>query len=579
MSVQFPHIDIVPRDLEGNKKWRRKLYASAETKKGVISRERLRCQEDFLYYVNAYCFTFDPRKEPSCIPFCTYEFQDRAAETIIDCIPDRDLLIEKSRDMGASWLILTIFEWFWHFHGGKTFLLVSRNEDYVDKIGDPKSLFWKIDYLHDHQPEWLLPRKKRKKLHLGNSDNGSTIDGESTTGDVARGDRRTAIMLDEFAAVKEGAKVLAATTRASNCRIFNSTPQGTGNAFYDVAHSGKVRKIRFHWSEHPERNAGAYRDSYGKWTSPWYQTECASKTSAVEIAQELDIDYMGSGSPFFDSIMIEDLKRAVRAPLHVGDMHFDLERELHGHWQPMQGGLYKLWVQLSDTGLPPPEREYAIGADVATGKAHTYGSNSVMSVVDRMSGIKVAEMATPSMSPDDFAHHCLATGRFFNNAILVWEANGPGGAFGSTVADRGYPNIFMRKRGDVSGKKQFMTAPGWWANKDTKRALLGDYAINLRNQKFKNWSIEAVNELQYYQYGPGGKVSHSRSDSGPDLSGCGENHGDRVIADALANLALRAYPQVSPAVSARKYEHGSFGHRRQQRKRKKRLTELAVLKN
>ncbi len=60
-----------------------------------------------------------------------------------------------------------------------------------------------------------------------NADNGSVIDGESTTGDAGRGDRRTAMFIDEYAAfdVTDGYRVLLASRDTTNCRGFNSTPE------------------------------------------------------------------------------------------------------------------------------------------------------------------------------------------------------------------------------------------------------------------------------------------------------------------------------------------------------------------
>ena len=101
----------------------------------------------------------------------------------------------------------------------------------------------------------------RTKLRLTNESNGSTIDGESTTGDVARGDRRTAIGLDEFAAfdVDAGYRALASTRDATNSRIFNSTPAGSGNAFYDMAHKPELTQITLHGHSTREKQ----RDIHG----------------------------------------------------------------------------------------------------------------------------------------------------------------------------------------------------------------------------------------------------------------------------------------------------------------------------
>ena len=187
------------------------------------------------------CLTFDPRLEGNKrIPFITYPFQDKVLGILVDSIGKEDIIIEKSRDMGATWLCLAVFLWRWQFWDGETFLLMSRKEDMVDKSGDPKTLMWKIDFMLEFQPSWLRPKYERRQLHLANLQNGSTIDGESTTGEASKGDRRTAIMVDEFASVddasrpREGHKLLEATKDVTNSRWFVSTHNGVGTAFHDL---------------------------------------------------------------------------------------------------------------------------------------------------------------------------------------------------------------------------------------------------------------------------------------------------------------------------------------------------------
>ena len=169
----------VPKDMADNLAFRGSLLQSAAAKREVASDIWTACKRDLLFYVNAFGWTYDPRRENGSIPFLTYPFQDELMLDMVECIQTgKDVLVTKSRDMGASWCILTVFEWMWHFRPDLSFLLVSRNEDYVDKPGNPKSLFWKIDFLHKNQPKWLLPNMTRTKLRLTNDDNGSNIDGE-----------------------------------------------------------------------------------------------------------------------------------------------------------------------------------------------------------------------------------------------------------------------------------------------------------------------------------------------------------------------------------------------------------------
>ena len=167
------YYDLVPKDPSANLKFRQDLLLMGGSDRKAAEELFIMCSRDLLFYVNAFCWTYDPRVGDGTLPFLTYEFQDESLLAIDAAIGSHDLLIKKSRDMGASWMLLTVFEWRWHFKNSQSFLLVSRNEDYVDKAGNPKSLFWKIDFIHKFLPGWLLPRTTRTKLRLTNEDNGS----------------------------------------------------------------------------------------------------------------------------------------------------------------------------------------------------------------------------------------------------------------------------------------------------------------------------------------------------------------------------------------------------------------------
>jgi hypothetical protein len=256
-SVKCPHYELVPKELSANLHFRKKVLELGKTDPSKAKELRRMCSEDLLFYVNVFCWTFNPRDQPQnpVIPFITYEeFQDEAMLNIADCVQvGEDFSIPKSRAMGASWMGLTVFEWFWHFKNNLTFLMISRTAKLVDEVGNSDTLFWKIDFLHKYQPRWLLPKGRelldkdpsRKAFHLYNMDTGSTIDGESTTGDASRGGRRTAMFIDEHAAfnLNDGFRVLRATRDTTNCRGFNSTPQGAANAFYEVVHETAARQL------------------------------------------------------------------------------------------------------------------------------------------------------------------------------------------------------------------------------------------------------------------------------------------------------------------------------------------------
>lgn len=540
MSGKWLH--LVPKGYEENLRWRRSVYAAARGSEHDRRALRKMCSEDLLFYVNAFCWTYDPRLDSPTVPFITYPFQDETFLDLNEAIGKRDICIKKSRDMGASWMLCTLFEWRWHFRDGQSFLLVSRNEEYVDKPGNSKCLFWKIDYLLKNQPGWLLPKYTRTHLRLTNEENGSAIDGESTTGDVARGDRRTAIGMDEFAAfdVDAGYKALASTRDATRSRIFNSTPDGVGNAFYDVAHNQQVKQVVLHWTKHPVKADGLYVGEDGKARSPWYDEECKRCIHPQEIAQELDIDFQGSDYQFFDPKEITRLVvQHCRPPSFVGEIDFDRNSLTPRRFEASSRGNLRLWCGVDSSGNVASDRGYVMGVDIATG---TGSSNSVISVADRKTGEKIAELATPHMRPDELGRYAVALARWLrddtgNGAYMIWEAPGPGRNFGDVVIESGYRNVYYRTKEESLAKNQTLI-PGWWPVKDAKRAVFGDYRRALIDGRFINRSTDAMNELREIIYTANGAIEHSKSVRTIDPSGARENHGDRPTADALCCYAL-----------------------------------------
>ena len=566
--MQNEFYDLVPKDPAQNLKFREEMVQMGSTDKKAAEELYIMCSRDMLFYINTFCWTYDPRVGDGTLPFITYDFQNESFGELHDCIGKSDIVIKKSRDMGASWMLLTVFEYMWHFRPSQSFLLVSRNEDYVDKPGNPKSLFWKIDFIHKYLPGWLKPRLTRTKLRLTNEDNGSTIDGESTTGDVARGDRRTAIGLDEFAAfdIDAGYRALASTRDATRCRIFNSTPSGTNNAFYDLATSDTISQITLHWTRHPIKAAGQYKDSQGKTRSPWYDEECKRCANPQEIAQELDIDFAGSDYQFFDVIMLDKLMQdTARKPMTIGELKFNAVNASVEGFDQMPKGNLRLWVNPDAQGNLPKDRKYAIGADIAAG---TGSSNSVLSVGDCRTGEKVAELVTPNLRPDQLATYAVALGRWFcgseDEATMIWEAPGPGRNFGDRVMELGYRNIWRKK--SIDGKVNKI--PGWWPTKDEKRSLYSEYRTALSTNKFINRSIDALRECKEIIFAATGWITHSRSLRTVDPSGARENHGDRPTADALLWLGMqKTGPVKMPQVGV---PDGSLLWRRQEYEEKKR---------
>lgn len=600
----FPFYSKVPQSVSGQAEYRRTMLTAAYACDEAKEELWIKCSRDELYFFNVMLFTYDPRREFPAVPFNTYGFQDRAIEKFKRSYGNDDCLIEKSRDMGASWISLGFLFHRWMFMDLQSILIGSRKQEYVDKRGDKKALFAKFDFMLEYLPKWMIPTHTRTQLHLLNEMNGSTIDGESTNSDFGRGDRRTVVFLDEFASVETGYQVESATRDVTRCRWYNSTPKGVGNAFYEKREKlSKLRPdsiIRMHWSEHPEKAEGLYssrkmeddehyqleklhdgfeyEDGYpfildGKLRSPWYDEQCFRAANQQEIAQELDIDYQKSGWRFFDNI--EAIMARDGNPAFVeGELIYNVHKKEKPIFSPQPGGRLKLWVKLDINDDFMRTEEFSIGCDVATGSGGDHSSNSVASVVGRVSGRKVAEFATNMMSPEEYADYVIAMCRYFHSenqdipAFLIWEGNGPGVQFGKRIRDRNYGRIYYR-RNEQSDSKKATDSPGWWTDKKTKKMLLGEYGSALKTGKFRNPSMDALKELNEYVHEPTGDIVHSRSKALKDIdpTASGENHGDRVIADALAWRGRAYVIKSKPKTESREAPPGSMAHRMQIRKK------------
>jgi len=118
--------------------------------------------EGCIFFINHFGWTYNSRManigKSAHLPFFLYEYQKDAIRWIVDHIENgRDGLLEKSRDMGVTWLVVWVFIWFWLFRDGINLLMGSYKEALVDNRSDD-SMFGRIDYGIDSLPKWMMPK-------------------------------------------------------------------------------------------------------------------------------------------------------------------------------------------------------------------------------------------------------------------------------------------------------------------------------------------------------------------------------------------------------------------------------------
>lgn len=244
--------------------------------------ELQKCEDSAVYWINNWCWTFDPRRKPSNIPFNLFPKQEEFLRWLGDRIAkNEDGIVEKSRDAGLSWLCIAFAAWLWLFTPSSKVTVGSRKADLVDRLGDPDSLFEKIRILLKNLPSWMQPENYTdNELRFGNKANGSSITGEAGE-QMGRGGRSSLYFLDEFAFVERAQRVDAAVSENSEVKIYVSTPNGNGNVFAKKRHSGQYPVFRIHWRDDPRKN------------DAWYAKR-KKQLDPVVLAQEIDIDYAAS---------------------------------------------------------------------------------------------------------------------------------------------------------------------------------------------------------------------------------------------------------------------------------------------
>lgn len=580
----LPYYSLVPTDRRENLKWRlkvcRRAMVDAEFRADVLQM----CKDDPIFWVQLFCFVYEPRANKNSkykarvLPFILWPHQVRVAQEILACWGGRDVLIEKSRAEGASWLTLMLGLHSWLFDPLFTMGPISKDADSVDKRGDMSAQMPKLDWQLGRLPSWMRPQgfkplRHRTDFKLMNPDNGSIITGYAATGDAASGGRTTVFMMDELAKFPKGSdyEVLDSTQAVTDCRVFVSTPKGDVGAFFDKAHDGETVKVLLDWKENPTKNAGLYRVDEGQIVelspiepayreqlhdihrrleekgfriektvrSEWYNTQCL-RSNPLSVAQEIDHNYGKSAEKAFEKDTIDVLiARQCRPALQTGRVK--VQDDLSVIWQAINGGLVKIWCPLGGPDQRPPRRSYGAGGDVALGTGGAYSSNSTLFVGDLATGEQMLSFASSAIRVPEFARLAVAICRWFHDATLNWDSNGgPGTLFGQEVMDRWqYFNVIYSATQETGFNRTPGKKPGTHNHTDEQKSIyLSDCIEDALADRLIIRCEATLKEFSEFGF-KGGKLVHLRAERTQSEAAKGKAHGDRATGAAMFNIVRR----------------------------------------
>lgn len=225
-------------------------------------------------FISDWAATYDPRNagtnKPTVMPFAMFPKQEELTMFLFAMVKGQeDGLIEKARDMGATWVCCAFSVWLWLFWPGAAIGWGSRKQDLVDKLGDPDSIFEKIRILIRYLPRVFWPEGFKSSdmsfMKIINPENGASITGEA--GDnIGRGGRKLIYFKDESAHYERPEKIEAALGDTTRTQIDISSVNGLGNVFHRKreagvewlggdAVTGKTNVFVMDWSDHPHKTA------------------------------------------------------------------------------------------------------------------------------------------------------------------------------------------------------------------------------------------------------------------------------------------------------------------------------------
>lgn len=385
------------------------------------------------------------------VQFNLYPYQ----KSVLYCfLAHRFNIILKFRQAGITELISLFCLWLCMYHPNKKVNIISIKDTTAKKV------LKKIKYMYKNLPWYLqTPIINGRTGEYGSAsmmefNNGSFIESIPTSSEAGRSESLSLLVIDEAAIVRWASQIWAAafpTLSTGGSAIINSTPYGVANWYHStwvdaINRSNDFNAIRLYWQMHPERDEA------------WYK-QMSTALGPKRTAQEIDGDFLTSGNSVFDLTDIKAIEDC------LSDYHAIRQRF---------NGQYRQFCE------PDVDKEYFIGADVATGRANDYSSFTCM---DREGEEQVIYKGR--MPVDKYARLLGDTGELFNWATVAPESNDVGLAVTSLLQMEGYPKLYyfqklVRKKG--KSRPEVEKSPGWITTNKNRPVIIEGLERDIREE-------------------------------------------------------------------------------------------------
>jgi hypothetical protein len=240
-------------------KERLKILSSTALLKKYKALYSIPTAESCIDFINRFCYTYDPRLEDEkVIPFVLYERQEELVRWLwYRLIKKENGIIDKARDLGASWSFVAFSVWLLLFQRDYSVGFYTYKERECDYKGDLSTLFGKARFILTHLPIMFRRQIIDKYMYIRNEETGTDIAGAS--GDnPGRSGRRTVFYKDESAFYQRPELIEAALSETSDCIIDISTHSGLDTLFYKKIEAGKTNTFTLNWYDNPNHTQEWY---------------------------------------------------------------------------------------------------------------------------------------------------------------------------------------------------------------------------------------------------------------------------------------------------------------------------------
>lgn len=398
-----PFSDYKYRGIKGLRGENYKPPAVTEEEYEYYTREIIKCFKEPMYFIRNYYKIIAPGKGE------IYLNPHTKQETFINYLFKYNRIISlMSRQNGKSTAYCAYLTHLICFKENVKICILADSGDTAKEFID------RISFAFQNLPQWIKPAIVTWNKHTLEVSNGCKIESKNTTPKSARGLSYDIIIFDEFAWVDDDFSVWQAaypsiSSSPDTQAVLVSTPNGTGNKFYDIWSLANSRKdtentdgwvpLIAYWHEVPGRD------------EKWKQMTIESLDDKRAWDIEYDLKFIGGETKLINNELIVSIKNRIITKnikpinvIKVGANEYEIDIFYNTEFN----------------------HAYVVGVDVADGSGNDYSVVKIFDVTNIRNIKEAASFRDNTISPSKLSYIICRLAYYYNTAPAIVEYNNVG---------------------------------------------------------------------------------------------------------------------------------------------------------